>query len=233
MLPFRDVVRSRPSYYLEKLSAERLKLCYDLAPPAVKRYLAAEIDYVRERTALSDRVLELGCGYGRVLKELSRPGASFLGIDTSLQSLAMARTYLDGVDNVTLFRMDAVRLGFLSAAFDLVCCVQNGISAFHVDPRELLLEAVRVTRPGGKVLFSSYANEFWPDRLHWFRLQSSQGLVGEIDEALTGDGNIVTKDGFRATTVTPEQFLVLTRGMGSSRSVKIVAASSVFCEILA
>ncbi len=53
-----------PSYYSDRLSAERLKLCYDCAPPAVKRYLAAEIDYVRERSASSKRVLELTNGLG-------------------------------------------------------------------------------------------------------------------------------------------------------------------------
>lgn len=50
------------SYYTEKLSAERLKLCYDLAPPAVQRYLSAEIEHVRWRIGAGSRVLELGCG---------------------------------------------------------------------------------------------------------------------------------------------------------------------------
>ena len=221
-----------PSYYSEKLSAERLKLCYDLAPPEVQRHLAAEIEYVRARSASSKRVLELGCGYGRVLKELSRAHSLLVGIDTSLQNLAMATGYLEGHGIVTTLQMDAVQLGFPEGVFDLVCCVQNGISAFHVDQRELLREAVRVARPGGRVLFSSYADEFWENRLDWFRIQSSRGLIGEIDETCTGDGVIVTKDGFTATTVTRERFFDLTQGLGTSTSVRVVADSSVFCEIL-
>ncbi len=221
-----------PSYYSEKLSAERLKLCYDLGPPAVRRYLAAEIEYVRERSALSKRVLELGCGFGRVLKQLSRAHTLLVGIDTSLQNLAMARGYLEGHGNITLLLMDAVRLGFPSNVFELVCCVQNGISAFHVDQHELFREAVRVAKPGGRVLFSSYADEFWENRLDWFRIQSSHGLIGEIDETRTADGIIVTKDGFTATTVTSERFMDLTEGLGTSRSVRVVAGSSIFCEIL-
>jgi len=219
------------SYYSEKLSAERLELCYDLAPPAVKRYLDAEIEHVRGKIASSKLVLELGCGYGRVLKQLSSAPAMLVGIDTSFHNLAMAQTYARGDGSVRLLLMDAVHLGFPSEVFDLVCCIQNGISAFHVDQRELLSEAVRVVKPGGRVLFSSYAEKFWEDRLNWFRIQAFHGLVGEIDEVSTGDGIIVTKDGFTATTVTPEQFLNLTRGLGSSRSVQIVGDSSVFCEI--
>ena len=221
-----------PSYYSENLAAERLKLCYDLAPPSVKMYLAAEIKHLIERATLSGRVLELGCGYGRVLRELSHTGASVVGIDTSPQSLSMAQQLLKKEDNASLLLMDAVRLAFPSGVFDVVCCIQNGISAFHVDQRELLSEAVRVSKPGGRVLFSSYADEFWKDRLEWFRIQSSQGLVGEIDEASTGNGIIVTKDGFTATTVTSAQFLDLTQGLGSSRTVTVVAGSSLFCEIL-
>ena len=32
------------SYYSQKISGERLKLCYSIAPPRVKQYLEAEID---------------------------------------------------------------------------------------------------------------------------------------------------------------------------------------------
>lgn len=219
------------SYYTEKLAGARLRKVYDLAPEPVRHYLAAEIARVKERLPEGSRVLELGCGYGRVLKVLA-PWAGFLtGIDISRSSLRLARDYLAGCPDVALAQMDAVRLGFEPAAFDGVCCLQNGISAFEVNQRVLLAAAVRVTRPGGRVLFSSYADVFWEHRLAWFRLQADHGLLGEIDEAATGGGVIVCKDGFRATTVAPGRFLALARGLGKGAAVDIVAESSVFCEI--
>ncbi len=33
----------RPDYYVEALSAERLRKCYEVAPPRVLRYLEAEL----------------------------------------------------------------------------------------------------------------------------------------------------------------------------------------------
>ena len=220
------------SYYSARLAAERLQRCYDLATPAVRRFLDVESEYVRRRIEPGARVLELGCGYGRVLEDLGVPrGGHLVGIDISLASLCLARSYLDRAAAASLVQMDGVVLGFSDATFDVVCCIQNGISAFHVDQRELLCEAVRVTRPGGKVLFSSYADEFWSERLAWFRIQADHGLVGEIDEEATGGGEIVCKDGFTATTVGPSDFAALAAGLGGVLTIETVAGCSVFCEI--
>lgn len=220
------------SYYAEKLAAQRLMRCYELAPPAVRRYLSAEIEHVRTRITPGSRVLELGCGYGRILKELASDTSQLVGIDISFPSLAMARRYLVGLTNVFVAQMDAIDMGFRPGRFDLVYCVQNGISAFHVDPHRLIASALAVTASGGRVLFSSYADAFWEDRLEWFRIQASHGLLGEIDEAATGNGVIVCKDGFRATTVSPEGFAQLVQSLGRTPSVQTVAESSLFCEIV-
>jgi len=70
------------------------------------------------------------------------------GIDTSLPSLRAARRQQEA----RVAAMNAVSLGFGNAVFDVVVCIQNGVSAFAVDPAVLFREAVRVTRPGGTVL---------------------------------------------------------------------------------
>ena len=127
--------------------------------------------------------------------------------------------------------MDAVELGFRHRLFDLVVCIQNGISAFKVDQRRLIEEAMRVTHSGGTVLFSSYSERFWGDRLEWFRLQSKNALIGEIDEDATRDGVIVCKDGFRASTVNPDDFVSLISGFDIDPIISEVDGSSIFYEI--
>jgi len=220
------------NYYSQQLSAERLRLCYEIAPPRVKCYLEAEIEFVLDKITPSDLVLELGCGYGRVLQKLITKANVVVGIDTSRDSLRLARETTGGAPHCYLSQMNAVALGFRDRVFDMVFCIQNGISAFKVDQRKLMSEAMRVTCSGGRFLFSSYSERFWKDRLEWFRIQSDYGLIGEIDNEATGDGVIVCKDGFRATTIGPDNFAQLTSNFDVSPDISEVDDSSIFCEIL-
>ncbi len=218
-------------YYSQKLSAERLKLCYEIAPPRVKRYLEAEIEFILDRIEPSALVLELGCGYGRVLQRLVAKTETVVGIDTSHDSLRLAWEMIGDRPSCHLLEMNAMDLGFHDRQFDMVICIQNGISAFGVDQRKLIQEAMRVTRFGKKVLFSSYSERFWEDRIEWFRIQSDHGLIGEIDYDATGYGVIVSKNGFRATTVGPDDFISLTSDFDIVPTITEVDDSSIFCEI--
>jgi 2-polyprenyl-6-hydroxyphenyl methylase/3-demethylubiquinone-9 3-methyltransferase len=102
---------------------------------------------------------------------------------------------------------------------DVVVCLQNGISAFHVDQRALIKEAVRVTKPGGMAIFSTYSEKFWEHRLKWFTLQAKAGLVGEMDREKTRNGSIVCHDGFISSAMNPKKFLELTRWI---RGIKVM-----------
>jgi len=218
--------RSRGEYYSQHLSAERLRRCYEVAPPRVQQYLQAEIQFVARHIKPDDTVLELGCGYGRVPASLAGRAGWVVGIDNSVESLIWGAGTAAGC---LLAAMDASRLGFTACAFDAVFCIQNGIAVFSVDRQSVFDEAVRVTRPGGRVLFSSYSERFWPERLEWFRIQAAQGLLGDIDEAATGDGVIVCKDGFRADTVGRDEFDRLAAGAGCACEHTEVDGSSLFC----
>jgi len=62
-------------------------------------------------------------------------------------------------------------------------------------------------------------------------VQADEGLLGEIDFEKTGNGVIICKDGFKATTVGPEGFRELTSGLGVDIKIVEVDNSSLFCEI--
>jgi len=218
-------------YYKKSLSAKRLESVYQLAPPRVVQYLDAEIAFVIERIGSSGIVLELGCGYGRVLERLITKANLVVGIDSSDANLRLAENRFRNNPHILLAQMDAATVGFGVRLFDAVVCIQNGISAFHVDPADLIRESMRVTKKGGVVLFSSYSAKFWEDRLEWFRIQSEKGLIGEIDWSQTHDGEIVCKDGFRGITFGPDDFASLAAQLGLHCRISEIDNSSIFCEI--
>jgi len=219
------------SYYAHNLAAERLKRCYDIAPPRVQRYLQAEIDFVAAHIRPGDVALDMGCGYGRAIPRIASKAGLVIGVDISFPSLAFGVDYLRSVPNCFLVLMDAGRLAFMDGTFDSILCIQNGISAFQIDPLHLISEGVRAAKTGGLVLFSTYSENFWEHRLEWFQLQSAEGLVGRIDEEKTGNGVIICQDGFRATTFTPGQFLSLTAQLPVDPEIVEVDGSSLFCVI--
>lgn len=218
-------------YYSEKLAGARLKRCYEIASPRVRRYLDSEIRHVVSRISPEDAVLELGCGYGRAAFELARAARRVVGIDTAPENLELARELAGPESDCEFIEMDATRMSFPDDEFDLVACIQNGICAFNVDPVALVREGTRVTRPGGTVLFSSYTESFWLHRLEWFELQAEEGFLGEIDQEKTGNGVIVCRDGFRAGAMGEYEFCAICQKLGLEPFVTEIDDSSIFLEI--
>jgi demethylmenaquinone methyltransferase/2-methoxy-6-polyprenyl-1,4-benzoquinol methylase len=102
-----------------------------------------------------ERILDLACGGGPNLPPIARvlgPGGRLVGLDYTPAMLAgaAARLRSERLQGVPLARGDAAGLPFPDAAFDAVLCTY----ALRVMPpwREALDEAVRVLRPGGRMV---------------------------------------------------------------------------------
>jgi 2-polyprenyl-6-hydroxyphenyl methylase/3-demethylubiquinone-9 3-methyltransferase len=219
------------TYYSQRLAGERLRQVYAIAPPRIRQYLRAEIEHVRAYLSGTETVLELGCGYGRVLFGLEPSAKMLVGVDTARESLRLGQKLADGNSCYEFLEMDAACLALADNSFDLVICVQNGICAFHADQELLVKEALRVTRPGGKLLLSTYSSRFWEARLAWFELQAEHNLVGPIDYAETRDGTIVCTDGFSSGTFSVADFTRLGSKVGIEPRLTEVDGSSLFCEL--
>ena len=102
-----------------------------------------------------DRVLEVGCGTGVVVRDLAalvgRRGA-VTAVDTSATLLARARSLSRGGaagGRIAFRRADGQRLPFGDRRFDVVLAITV---ILHVeDPLRVVKEMTRVARPGGRV----------------------------------------------------------------------------------
>ncbi|MGC9367503.1 MAG: class I SAM-dependent methyltransferase [bacterium] len=195
------------------------------------QFLEEEIKFVLSKINPGDSVLDLGCGYGRVAIRLAEKSKEVVGIDISQDNIKLAKQMYKSKENLVFKIMNAADLKFPRERFDVIICIQNGISAFKIDPQELIGESLRVTKTGGILLMSSYSDKFWEKRLNWFELQAKEGLIGEIDYEKTGNGIIVCQDGFTATTYREEDFKKITRNFNVEVEIYEVDNSTVFCEM--
>ena len=219
------------NYYSNLLNSNKLQRCYEIAPVRVKQFLEAEIAFVLNKIGQNDIVIDLGCGYGRVAIRLLEKAKKIIGIDISKENIQLAKKIVGSNENCEFYSMDAIDLKFVDDFFDTVICVQNGISAFKVNPLRLIKESIRVTRNGGTVLFSSYSEKFWDNRLKWFQIQAEHKLIGEIDYKLTKNGVIVCKDGFKAITYSGQEFLELASHFNVQTTIHEIDNSCIFCEM--
>lgn len=116
------------------------------------------------------RVLDVGCGTGRHILELSQSPGTFVGLDMAEEDLKKMR-YLLGMargegrveGDVHIVQGDGARLPFADDEFENVICTET---LEHVDNDEALMsELVRVLKPGG-VLCVSVPDEY-SERLLW------------------------------------------------------------------
>ena len=220
----------KENYYANSLNAHRLYQVYQTKYPRVERYFESEIAFVRKHLRGTERVLELGAGYGRIMKELAPCCEYIVGIDISQENVDFGEEYLIDVPNAELIVMDAHDLCF-KETFDIVLCLQNGLSAMKTKPLEYIKTIVGLISPGGKAFISSYSAKFWESRLAWFHEQADKGLLGEIDMEKTRDGVIVCKDGFQATTCSLEDMNAIGKASGFKYEVREVDESSVFLVV--
>jgi SAM-dependent methyltransferase len=92
------------------------------------------------------RVLDAGCGTGRLLPTLQAAGSRAVGFDLAPDMVAFAA----GRAGTPLVCADAAALPFGAGSFDAVAAV--ALLEFVARPADVVGELCRVTRPGGRVV---------------------------------------------------------------------------------
>jgi SAM-dependent methyltransferase len=102
-----------------------------------------------------ERVLEIGCGIGRMTRALAAQAASVVGLDVSAEMVAAARRELAAIANASFVVGTGTDLsGFHDASFDV--CYSFIVFQHIPDPAvtcNYVVEIGRVLRPGGWAVF--------------------------------------------------------------------------------
>lgn len=122
--------------------------------------------------------LDIGTGTGRIL-ELFGPGVKRgVGIDQSREMLSVARANLQHANlrNCQVRQGDMYQLPFPGASFDVV--VIHQVLHFAEDPAEVIAEAARALRPGGRIVVVDFA----PHDLETLRTEQAHRRLGFQDD---------------------------------------------------
>jgi ArsR family transcriptional regulator len=131
-------------------------------------------------------VLDAGTGTGRMLELLAPYIKRGIGIDVSPDMLAIARDRLmnAGALHCQVRRGDVYRLPFadgeMDAGFDAV--VFHQVLHYLDDPQAALREAIRVAKPGGRILIADFA----PHELEFLRAEHAHRRLGFSDREVQG-----------------------------------------------
>ena len=145
---------------------------YDLLRPADENWWELVDVLVTEGDLRGRRVLDVGCGTGRLAVALAERGAKVWGVDPSEEMLAQAR--LAAGKKVGLKRGSGEALPFKDGWFDRVVL---RLVVHLLDRQQALPELERVLAPGGRALFATFA----PDHFEWYWLVEVFPEVAEID----------------------------------------------------
>lgn len=137
-------------------------------------------DFYRAVCAGADRVLELGCGSGRMLRALAGQVLDLHGVDASADALALARASLP--PSVTLHRAEMetfdVRGGFerILIPFNGIYCLPD-IGAVQ----RTFAQAAQALAPGALLVFDGYAGDPIHDDATFEDGFDEEELIAEVE----------------------------------------------------
>lgn len=117
---------------------------------------ATTMHYIHRFAVKGSRVLEIGAGTGRYSVALAREGMDVTAVELVESNLAVLRKNSEGVDGIRSCQGDATDLHMLGDdAFDVTLVFGPMYHLYEPeDVNRAIDEAIRVTKPGGVMLFA-------------------------------------------------------------------------------
>jgi ubiquinone/menaquinone biosynthesis C-methylase UbiE/DNA-binding transcriptional ArsR family regulator len=183
------------------------------------------------RAALADKpirsLLDLGTGTGRMLELFGPDIERGLGLDLSLDMLALARARLDraGLKHCSVRHGDIYDLALPRDSFDVVIIHQ--VLHFLDDSARAITEAARVLRPGGRLLVVDFA----PHDLEFLREEHAHRRLGFAAETVTQWLEAAGLDVLRQETLPPGPQGKIAVSLWLARDPRIVLAAPASREV--
>jgi ubiquinone/menaquinone biosynthesis C-methylase UbiE len=193
-----------------------------VADAAVEAAVCAALDGVPIRS-----LLDLGTGTGRMLELFAGKIERGLGLDLSLDMLALARERLDrpGFKHCSVRHGDIYDLPLPRDSFDAVIIHQ--VLHFLDDSGRAIREAARVLRPGGRLLVIDFA----PHDMEFLRDEHAHRRLGFAAETVTQWIEAAGLDFINQQTLAPGPRAKIAVSIWLGRDPRIVMAAPAAREV--
>jgi len=152
--------------YFHKLFSSQSNIDYwesvyvrqDFSGVCLRRRMAQALSWLDNlNLRKNSKILDVGCGAGLMVKEVTNRGYEVWGMDYSFNMIKKAKAICNTKSAIKFYQGDIESLPFKSSVFDTVLCL--GVISYLKSENKALQEMSRVLKPGG-ILILSILNKF-------------------------------------------------------------------------
>ena len=137
-------------------------------PQAYKEWFLAEGKYLRENITKNAKVLEVGCGEGRSIKDILPITKNITGIDIDIEAIEKTKKIFKNYSKIKMLVMDGTNLSFENNSFDYVLCMTT-FANFGDKKYKILEEMRRVVRKEGFIIISVFSESAFDYRMALYK----------------------------------------------------------------
>lgn len=141
---------------------------FENPPDSYIKWVNEERVFLRKNIKKDSKVLEVGCGDGRSLKDIIDITQNLVGIDIDKKAVICAKKAFEKYPQVEIIKADGKKLPFGNAAFDFVICMTSFVN-FDNDKYIILSEMKRVLKYGGKIIMSVFNEDAFNERMKVYK----------------------------------------------------------------
>ena len=146
----------------------------------------ADVVYCEAAFPTPGKLVDLGCGTGRLCRHFTAKGFECVGVDLSEEMLRAAQSPGIAIPGLSFLRANLVDLALPDAEFDYAACLFStlGMVRGAGNRAKVVANAFRLLKPGGRFVLHAH-NRFFRG-LGWGR------VIGEIGRSAFGVGGDIT-----------------------------------------